>query len=161
MAHKGKVYKLWFRRDAAYNVNASPLKYPEALYIAFKSLIFSSRYAVSQIDQVLGVNLNKTFTRVWTSEVYGGFFDNVYWIFEVLGDPQEPIDRVRFSIWHDAIIDTPLYDATYRFFFPNVQWDEWVILNRETLHFLSPDVTVSGGNLRVTLRAADYTRYNP
>lgn len=159
--NKGRVWKKWFRADASFDVNFGPFCYPEAFYIAFKSSIFSSRYAVSQIDKVIAVNLHKDFVREWVSPTYGGFFDNVYWKFETLGPPDEPVFRTRFSIWHDAIIPTPLYDATYRTILGNTEWGLWLLQFVETLHWLSPDITVDPYPLRLTIQAARYDRYNP
>lgn len=134
---------------------------PEAFFLPFNSQIFSARYAVSQIGKVMGINTNKEFVRKWTSPIYGGAFDNVYWTFEILGDPQEFPTRTRFAIWHDAIIDTPLYDATYVSILPNREWGLWTLLSVETLHWLSPDITVDPYPLRLTIQAARYDRYNP
>jgi len=159
--NKGRAWKKWFRADASVDVNFGPFMYPEAFFIAFKSTISSARYAVSQIDKVLGINLKKNFDRTWESEPYGGFFDNVYWIFEVLGPPDEKPIRAKFAIWHNAIIPTPLYSATYIFPLGNYEWGLWTLLNVETLHYLSPDVTLSPYPLRLTIQAAGYDRYNP
>lgn len=161
MAHKGRLWKLWFRRDASWTENFGALMLPEAFYIPFHTLIFSSRYAVSQIGQVDAINLNKGYVRKWTSPTYGGFFDNVYWTFELLSPPNERVTRTRFAIWHDAIIDTPLYDATYIEPLGNTEWGLWSLRNVETLHFLSPDITVSPYPLQLTIQAARYARYNP
>jgi len=159
--NKGRVYKKWFRADAAWDVNFGPFTYPEAFYLPFHSEIFSSRYAVSQIHRVMGINLNKGFVRKWTSPTYGGFFDNVYWTFEVLGPPDEPVFETRFAIWHQAVIDTPLYDATYRSIISTVEWNLWTLLNAKELHWLSPEITVNPYPLRLTIQAARYDRYNP
>lgn len=161
MAHKGRIYKVWFRRDAAWTENFGPLVYPEAFYLPFHSLIFSARYAVSAIAQVMAINTSKDFVRIWRSPTYGGFFDNVYWTFEVLGEPNEIPVRAKFGIYHDAVIDTPLYVATYHFPLGNTEWGLWDLRNVETLHFLSPDITVSPYPLQLTIQGARYDRYNP
>jgi hypothetical protein len=134
---------------------------PEAFHIPFHSLIFSPRYAVSQISQVNAVNLSKEYNRTWRSETYGDFSDNVYWQFELLSPPNEVVRRTKFSIWHDAIIDTPLYSATYFEPLGNLEWGLWSLRNVETLHFLSPFITVDPYPLQLTIQAAGYDRYNP
>jgi len=159
--HKGRAWKRWFRADASWTESFGPFLLPEAFFIAFTSPIFSSRYAVSQIKQVLGINTHKDFVRTWTSPTYGGFFDNVYWIFSLIGEPNEIYTRAKFEIWHDAVIDTPLYSATYHFPLGNTEWGLWELRNVETLHFLSPDIVVGPGLLQLTLQAARYDRYNP
>lgn len=161
MASKGKLWKLWFRRDASWNLNFSPLSMPECIYISFNSTIFSARYAVSQIKQVMAVNLSKEYVRKWTSPTYGGTFDNVYWTFEIEGQPNENPTGLKFAIWHEAVIDTPLYSATY--FLPDefFEWYSWQLLGVKTLHFLSPDITVDPYPLRLAIQAARYDRYNP
>lgn len=161
MAHKGRLYKNWFRRDAAWSINWGPGMLPEAFECVFNTQIFSARYAVALFPTVLAINLNKTYTRIWTSPVVGGFFDNVYWTFELLSPPNEVVDKIKFGIWHNAIIPTPLYSATYRIQQPLLEWFTYSFSALEQLHFLSPDITVNPFPLRVTIQAARYARYNP
>lgn len=161
MAHKGRLWKVWFRRDASWSENFGPLMLPEAFYIPFHSLIFSTRYAVSQISNLNAINLSKEFDRTWRSPTYGGIFDNVYWTFELLSPPNEVVRRTKFGIWHDALIDTPLYSATYLEPLGNIEWGLWSLRNVETLHFLSPDITINPFPLQLTIQAARYNRYNP
>lgn len=161
MPHKGRIYKRWFRLDASWDLAFGNLMLPEAFFIPFHTSIFSSKYAVSQIGKVMAVNLHRDYVRTWESPVFGGFFDNVYWTFELLGPPDQYVQRTRFSIWHDAIIDTPLYDATYFEPLANREWGLWTLRNVETLHWLSPDITVNPYPLQLTIQAARYDRYNP
>jgi hypothetical protein len=161
MAHVGKNYKLWFRRDANWDLNNYKFGYPECYFILSHQLIFSARYAVSQIKKVDAVNLYKTYDRVWTSPTYGGFFDNVYWQLEFVDPPDEPINTVRFKIWHDAIIDVPLFDATY-----GMQHHPTPYYLVETsalmeLHWLSPDITVDPERFLIKFAAARWGRYPP
>lgn len=161
MAHKGHAYKLWFRRDASWDLNNYTFGYPECYYISSHATIFSARYAVSQISQVMAVNTKKTYDRLWISETYGGFFDNVYWFLEFKDAPDEPISRVRFSIWHNAVIDFPLFSATYGMqhhptFYYAVDTSALI-----ELHWLSPDITVDPERFLIKFRAARYDRYNP
>jgi len=161
MAHKGKIWRLWFRRDAAWSENNYTLAFPEAFYCSFQSGIFSRRYAVSLFPTVNAINLHKDYVRTWESERVGGIFDNVFWRFEIPVAPNAVIDRVRFSIWHGALISTPLYDATYRILGALGEYGNFQMISVETLHFLSVDVTVDPYPLRLNIQAAQYDRYNP
>lgn len=161
MAHVGKVYKLWFRRDAAWELNNYTFGWPEAYFAVSHGLITSARYAVSQFAKVFPVNLHKDYVRKWTSEQYGGFFDNVYWNLEFPGVPDEPLELVRFSIWHGAIIDTPLFDATYRSALYDPDYHFWRCGNMIELHFLSPDVQVDPERFNLVFAAARWDKYPP
>jgi len=161
MAHKGKLYKLWFRRDAAWELNNYQFAYPECYRIYYHDLIFSARYAVSQISQVMGVNLSKEYLRSWRSPTYGGIFDNVYWILSITSPPNEPVDEGRFAIWHSAVIDTPLFDATYRTVQTLPQYENFSFQQLKQLHYLSPDISVDPETFKIFFTAARYDRYNP
>lgn len=161
MAHKGKSYKLWFRRDAAWDLNNYLFGYPECYQLFNYGLMTSARYAVSQMRKVDAVNLSKDYDRTWTSPPYGGFFDNAYWFIRISSPPDERVDKIRFSIWHDAVIPTPLFSATMFVQFVRPQYFGWYLFGIDQLHFLSPDVQVNLTSFFVDLQAATYTRYNP
>jgi len=161
VAHKGKIWKLWFRRDASWSLNNYRTGYPEAYYVRARDAMVSTRWDVSSMDFNVGVNLNKTFDRRWTSEPRGGVFDNSYWSIEVTGPADQHVLQCRFRLTHSALVDTPLFSATYTFDqtfigFENIFLDQW-----DTLHFLNPDIHLPSGGFRVFLEAARYARYNP
>lgn len=161
MAHKGDRYKLWFRRDAAWNLNNYRFGYPEAYFVRARDAMVSTRWDVSSLDFNVAINTNKEFVRTWTSLPRGTVFDNTYWSIEISGPADESNLQCRFRLLHSALIDTPLFSATYDFSqtvlgFESLFLDQWT-----TLHFLSPDITLPSHGFRVILDAANYTRYNP
>jgi len=161
MAHRGKHWKLWFRRDANWNLNNYAEGYPEAYFIRSRDFISSPRYAVSLIDTVVAVNVNKTYDRTWTSAPVGGFFDNVYWIVEMFGRPDESVSTAKFSLWHNAVVDTPLFSATYKCSQVVLGYESLFLSGLVQLHFLSADINVDPVSFRVFIQAARYGRYNP
>lgn len=161
MAHKGSPYKLWFRRDANWNLNNYNYGYPECYLVRGNDFISSPRYAVARFGDVDGVNLNKDYLRKWTSPTYGSFFDNVYWTLELQGPVDESITQARFGIWHQALIDTPLFTATYKCSQVVLGYESVFLSGLVQLHYLSPDVTVDPETFRVFFQAARYGRYNP
>jgi hypothetical protein len=161
MAHVGKNWKLWFRRDAAWDLKNYKTGFAEAYEAHPRYLISSSRYATSLFSTVLAVNTSKDYSRFWRSETVGGFFDNVYWTFELLTPPNEVAAWVRFKIWHDALIPTPLFSADYDCPILNQGWDVWFLRDLRQLNFLSPDINVDPNTWQVTIRAAPWIRYNP
>jgi len=161
MAHKGKLYKQWFRRDAAWSVNGGYGTYPEAFECVFHTLIFSAKYQVSQFATVLAVNLSKDYVRLWRSEPVGGFFDNAYWQVEMLSPANEVVRQIKFGLWHDAVIDTPLFSATYRTLQSLNEFNIFPIQGLVELHFLSADVTVDPEQFRMSIQHAPYSKYNP
>lgn len=161
MAHKGRYWKLWFRRDAAWFLNVYTYAYPEAYYVTGRDPVVSLRWRVSESLDLNGLNLSKDYDRRWTSAPFGGVFDNAYWSIELLGPPDGLIDGARLRIKHSALIDTPLVDITYDasqsvFGFENFFLHTW-----RTVHFISPDVTFPENRFRLTVGAATYARYNP
>jgi len=162
MAHKGRLYKLWFRRDAAWEASFNyTFGWPEAYMLTTSTLMTSARYAVSQMDTVPAINLNKTFDRTWTSAPVGGFFDNAYWRLSFFEDPQEDIRHFKYEVRHSAIIDTPLFSATYQLrnqpgAYPLCQGGHFT-----ELHFLSPDIQVDTERFTLTFFAARWNICNP
>jgi len=159
MAHVGKVYKLWFRRDAAWQVDNYRFGWPEAYRVLSHGAISSPRYAVEVIDYEFAVNLKKTYDRTWISATRGGIFDNAYWQVFFPGVPDEPIEEIRFGIWHSAIIDTPLFSATYQSseFDPDYHFIRFGGLRQ--LHYLSPDVNVDPDRFNLIITAARWDVY--
>jgi len=161
MAHVGKHYKLWFRRDAAWQLNNYAFAYPEAYWLFQHGTILSNRYDFGSLDLRYAINLKKTYDREWVSEPYGGFFDNTYWKVAIESEPDEIFTQFRFSIWHNAIIPFPVFSASYRTnesspLYYNFQGGAMV-----QLHFLSPDVQVDPLRFAPWLFAARWDRYNP
>jgi hypothetical protein len=161
MAHKGRRYKLWFRRDAAWNLNDYNYGYPEAYYMRFRSPMVSTRWDLHSLSDATAVNLNKTYTRVWTTPPIGGVFDNTYWSIELLGPPDTYALELRFRLKHAALVDLPLFDATYPinqqvFGYELILADTWT-----TLHFLSPDISLPNNKFFMDIESAGYLRYNP
>lgn len=161
MAHKGKVYKLWWRRDAAWELNNYNFGWPEAYRILSHGLIFSARYAVEVIDYNFALNFKKTYDRTWESEPRGGFFDNAYWRIEFPGPPDEPLELIKFGLWHNAIIDTPLFTATYQFSELDPDYHFMRVGALRQLHFLSPDVQVNPDRFLPIIVAARWDVYHP
>ncbi len=161
MAHKGKPWKLWFRRDATWDQDNYNFGWPEAYRIAIWGDIFSARYAVNLLPDVLAINLNKEYIRTWTSAVVGGFFDNCYWKISFPGVPDENHTQGKFEIWHDAVIPTPLYSVTYRFSDLPVRYTVLRLGFPDIVHFISPDISVDPDHFHPTLQAARYDVYNP
>lgn len=161
MAHVGRSYKLWYRRDATWDLNNYRFGFPEAYLVFSHGHIASARYSVEVIDYEPAINLNKTYTRRWVSATKGGFFDNAYWKIEFLEPYETQLDRVKFGIWHSAVIDTPLFSATYRKAESNPVYYNMPFGALEELHFLSPDVLVDPSRFAPVLIAARWNIYNP
>jgi len=161
MAHVGKFYKLWFRRDAAPDSNDNKKNYPEAYRFDSPQEFFSSRYAISQLRTVYAVNVSKDYKRIWRSETIGGFFDNAYWQVEFTDVPDIRPAKFRLSFWHDAVIDTPLFDATYGLSHHPGTYALWEGGAMLQLHFLSPDIVLDPDRLLPTISAAGWNIYNP
>lgn len=161
MAHKGKLYKLWFRRDAAWNVNNYRQAFPEAYSLTFHNGPSSARYAVADLGTVLGVNLNKTYTRVWTSEPVGGFFDNAYWRLTTLSEPNDPYEKFRFEMRHSAVIETPLANIVFDVQHKPTSPFNIILGGVLEVQFLSPDITWNPESATIEFLAAGYERYNP
>lgn len=159
MAHTGRNYKLWFRRDAAWELQNYAFAYPEAYYCYSHGLISSSRYNVEVIGYENAINLNKGYRRIWTSAPSGNIFDNAYWQIETVSQPDEYFDRFRLSIWHSAIIDTPLFDATYKLNESSPVYYNFQGGAMLQLHYLSPDVNVDPDRFAPWIKAARWDRY--
>lgn len=161
MAHVGKHYKLWFRRDASWELNNYAFGWPEAYHVHQHGLLASARYRVEVVDLKPAINLSKDYSRIWRSETLGNIFDNAYWQVEFPGVPDEKIDRVKFGIWHDAVIDTPLLSATYRFSESSPVYYNLPAGAMTQLHFLSPDIVCDPIRFAPWLFASRWDRYNP
>lgn len=161
MAHVGKAYKLWFRRDAAWQLNNYRFGWPEAYRVLSHGPISSSRYNVEVIGYENAINLSKEYSRKWVSAPSGNVFDNAYWQVEFPGAPDEPLENIKIGIWHSALIDTPLFSATYRSseLDPDYHFLRCGALIQ--LHFLSPDVQVDPERFGAIIVAARWDVYNP
>jgi hypothetical protein len=161
MAHVGRLYRLWFRRDAAWDLNNYKFAFPEAYLLFSHGFMTSARYDVADIDTVFAVNTKKTYDRTWTSEPVGGFFDNAYWQIQFSGPHEEQLETCRFSVWHKAIIDTPLFDATFFKGESSPAYFNARYAGLKQLHFLSGDVQVDPERFHLTIIAARWNVYNP
>lgn len=161
MAHTGREYKLWFRRDAAWDINNYTYAYPEAYYVYFSGQIASRDYDLSSIRSENAVNLHKLYDRTWVSRITGTVEDNTFWVLQFTNAPDEKLDRLRIAVWHAALIDTPLFDATYR-----LNESEPVYYNMQggamlQLHFLSEKIFVDPVRFQPWIKAARWDRYQP
>jgi len=161
MAHVGRSYKLWYRRDASWDLNNYRFGFPEAYLCFSHGTIFSARYSVEVIDYEPAVNLNKGYSRVWRSAPRGNFFDNAYWQLEFRNPAYTQLDNFRFSIWHQAVVDFPLFSATYRKRESSPVYYSLPGGFMEELHFLSPDITVDPVRFQPWVIAARWNVYNP
>jgi hypothetical protein len=159
MAHVGQLYKLWYRRDASWNLNNYKFAFPEAYSLFSHGFISSARYNVEVIDQYPAVNLNKSYDRTWVSQSSGGVFDNAYWKLEFRNEVYTQLDNFRFSIWHAAVIDTPLFSATYRKAESSPVYYNLPGGFMEELHFLSPDISVDPDRFQPRVIAARWNEY--
>lgn len=161
MAHVGKHYKLWFRRDATWDLNNYAFGWPEAYHVHQHGLVTSARYDMTSIDRNVAVNLKKTYDREWVSEPYGGFFDNTYWKISWDSPPDEVWLHFKFEIWHNAIIPSPLFSATYRVRELSPVYYNFQGGAMTQLHWLSPEVTVDPDRFAPWIFASRWDRYNP
>lgn len=161
MAHKGKLYKLWFRRDAAFNLNNFKFGYPEAFQAFNTNQIFSPKWAVALWQSVLGVNVSTDLVRKWTSDPVGGFFNNAYWSVEVTSPPAEKITEIDFRMTHEAIVDVPLIHFIMEAQQPILDYGSIFADRIKEVRWLDPDIFIELNNFQFTLEAAGYGIYNP
>lgn len=161
MAHVGKFWKLWWRRDASVLVNNYANGFAEAYQLIGAGPISSSRYRVDALGLVLAINLSKEMNPVWTSEPVGNVFDNVYWRVTLPIEPTLGVSKMRVEIRHHAFIDTPVFDARYNLGLPFGEYDRFSIGTLDQLFFLSPDVDLNPDFFGFNIKAARWQDYNP
>lgn len=161
MAHVGKDWKLWFRRDVSIRVDNYRFAFPEAYKVVVLGPQSSARYAISLLPTVQAINLHKDFELTWRSETVGGFFDNAYWQVTLPLNNQLNVDTMRVQYWHDAIIPTPLFDAIYYVGFPFNSYPAWRNGPLKELLWLSPDITLNPDDYHCHIEAARWDDYNP
>lgn len=161
MAHKGKHYKLWFRRDCNLLLNNNRMGWPEAYKIVAMGPMLSARYAINALPAELLINTNKTFDLTWTSPVVGGFFDNVRMTVELPLEFSVGSPGIKIRIVHTAIINTPIFSAEYTVGFPFGNYPAWRTNQLHHLSFLSPDITLNPDTFQLHIAAATYAFYDP
>lgn len=161
MAHVGKFWKLWWRRDASVFVNNYANGFGEAYQIIGAGPWFSSRYRIDALHLVPAINLSKDFDPVWTSVPVGNFFDNVFWRVTLPIEPTLGVSTMRVEVRHNAAVPTPVFDATYKLGLPFGQYDRFSVGELQTLHFLSPDLDMNPDSFGFNIRAARWDVYNP
>lgn len=161
MAHVGKDYKLWFRRDCNLLLNNNRRGFPEAYKIVAIGPMFSAKYAISLLKNELLINTKKTFDLTWEGAKVGGFFDGCH--LEV-GLPLEFAVHsvgIDIRIVHDAAIPTPLFSAVYTVGFPFGNYPAWRTNQLVELRYLSPDITLNPDTFSLFIEAAPWSVYNP
>jgi hypothetical protein len=161
MAHVGKDYKLWFRRDANVFLDNYRRGFPEAFRVESLGPMFSARWAISLLKDVLWTNTSKEFSPTWTSVPVGGVFDNVFASVTLPIEPTLRTSVIDLRFDHKALINTPIFHAEYFMSILTEPYRAFSTASLKQLFYLSPDITLNPDNFAMYLRAADWSQYNP
>jgi len=161
MAHVGKDYKLWFRRDGSVYLNNYRRGFPEAYRVLIMGPMSSATYSLELLPDTLGINLNKNWDPTWRSPTVGDTFSSCYWQITLPPEPVLGQPQITFKIFHDALVPTPLYSAEYQVGFPFGSYPQWRNGSLSHVNFLSPSITLNPDTFRWQIEAAPWSVYNP
>lgn len=160
MAHIGRLYKLWFRRDFTLNGRFHDRGYPEAYVLGFRGISSEFwRLDRLQLGQLL-INKAKEpgILRRWDMELTHSF-PRIRAQIEVLGDPTTLQPIIAFRVFNSStfrILDLRyqmrMFDFDYQSFQSGVAPE---IVVKDTSITIDPDNNLVGCN------AADWASYNP
>lgn len=160
MAHVGKFYKLWFRRDLAVSLNNYKFAYPEAFVLTISG-ISSTFFQLHGIDDSLLVNTRRDSTtiREWVGPNTTPPPVKVQPIVEVTdtnwGDEREFHFRLEVSLGF-RVLDFKCVSEV-----PQLRYGTWQARFVTDVIVLDSRINYTPGNFFIKVEAADWSRYNP
>lgn len=105
MAHKGKHYKLWFRRDWSVQLNNYEWAFPEAFEVT-ENIIRWDGHEIDALERVLGLNLSTGHDakRLWRSDPVFGPGANFRWEMEVTDANYDEMKTFNFRLYRGATL---------------------------------------------------------
>lgn len=160
MAHKGRDYKLWFRRDF-WNVRNYRDAAPEAYHVRTLAGVSSSFWNLNPVVNNLAYNtrVDDSAVRQWTSDKAGSTNNPVRWRFIVEDETWEDPKVCRFQILVNA--DFRIFDIRIEAFNRTSVPREWFFRRRAEVLIRDTGILFTESSFELDVVYTGYDRYNP